>query len=226
SGDLDDWPFSTHDDAQAKGNFHAEAELVDAVVKFQPDWPAAERINGSARFVNDGFIVEGNAQLAGVAVQSLRAQLPHYGDGALSVRATTATDATALLALLRQSPLHAEHADSFDNLTVSGAATANFALDLPLGSDGGAPKLSGEVGLRDSNIADARWKLAFDNVSGTVRYDQDGFAARNLSVVREGRPGSLSLRAGTPHVRNGAHVFKAELDAVLAAADLLAQAPE
>lgn len=226
SGDLDDWPFSTRDDAQAKGSFHAEAELVDAVVKFQPDWPAAERINGSARFVNDGFIVEGSARLGAVEVQSLRAQLPHYGEGALSVRAASTSDAAALLALLRESPLHRANADSLDNLEMRGPVATTFALELPLGEGARAPRVAGSVELRGTTLADARWNLAFDHVRGNVRYDQDGFAARELSVVREGQPGKLSLRAGAPHVRSGGHVFEAELDAVLRAADLLAQAPE
>lgn len=225
SGDLGDWPFSTLENAQSKGIFHAEGDLVDAVVKFQPDWPAAERLNGKARFVNDGFVVEGSAQLAGVAVNGLRAELTHYGEAALSVRATTETDAGKMLALLRQSPLHKAHADSLDNLSASGAVAATFALDLPL-AGGGAPRIDGNVELRDATLADARWKLSFENVHGTVRYDQDGFAARDLAVVREGRPGRVSLRAGMPHVREGANAFEADLDAVLPVSDLLAQAPE
>src|SRR5690606_8947766 len=162
SGDLDDWPFSTRDNAQAKGHFHAEGTLVDAVVKFQPDWPAADHINGSAIFINDGFTVEGEAQLAGVPVQSLQARLPHYGESTLRVRARWASDASALLAMLRQSPLHAAHADSLDNLTVAGPVAATFALDLPLGSRAGEPKISGDVELDSATLADARWKLAFD----------------------------------------------------------------
>lgn len=226
SGDLDDWPFSALENAQSKGIFHAEGELVDAVVKFQPDWPAAERINAIARFVNDGFVVEGSAQLAGIAASGLRAELPHYGDAALSVRAKSDADAGRLLALLRRSPLHKEHADSLDNLSAGGKVAATFGLDLPLEGDHAPPRIDGTIELHDATLADARWKLAFEGVRGSVRYDQDGFAARDLAVVREGRPGSLSLRAGQSHVREAAHAFEAELDAVLPAADLLAQAPE
>ena len=46
AGDLDDWPFSSLHGHESRGLFRAEAQLVDAVVKFQPDWPAAEHLSG------------------------------------------------------------------------------------------------------------------------------------------------------------------------------------
>ena len=227
SGDLDDWPFSTLEQAQAKGVFHAEAELVDMVVKFQPDWPAAERVNGIARFHNDGFTVQGDAEILGVPATGLQVALPHYGQARLSVQARSATDGATLLALLRQSPLHAQQAESLDNLAVEGPVAATFALDLPLGEEvAGELRLGGEVALRGAKIAERRWNLAFDEVRGELRYDQDGFAADDLAIRREGRPGTLSVRAGDGHVRDGAQAFEASIDAVLPAADLLAQAPE
>jgi uncharacterized protein (TIGR02099 family) len=227
SGDLDDWPFSTLDGAQAKGVFHAEGELVDMLVKFQPDWPAAERLRGIARFRNDGFTVEGSAELLGVPATGLQAALPHYGQARLSVRANTEADASKLLALLRESPLHARHAESLDSLSLQGGAAATFALDLPLGDElRGGTRVEGHVDLQGASIADRRWNLAFEEVRGRLHYDQDGFSASELAVVRERRPGSLSLRAGDAHVRDGSHAFEAEIDAMLPAADLLGQAPE
>src|SRR5690606_24383030 len=47
-----------------------------------------------------------------------------------------------------------------------------------------------------------------------------------LSVVRAGRPGELSLRAGPGHVADASAAFEAELEATLGAADLLQQAPQ
>lgn len=226
SGDLDDWPFSARDGHQARGLFHAEGELVDTVVKFQPDWPAAENLDGLARFVNDGFTVRGRGAIAGVEVTALEAGLAHYGQAELTIRADTRGDAGRLLALLRQSPLHAAHADTLDNLSASGPVAAGFAMALPLQGTGHAPRISGDIELQGATLADARWKLAFDEVRGRARYDQAGFGTDGLQVQRDGRPGTLSLRAGDSHVRDAAHAFEAELDAVLPAADLLAQAPD
>src|SRR3546814_19780301 len=47
SGDLDDWPFRAGERGQAaKGLFEANGRLDGAVVKFQPDWPAADPLDG------------------------------------------------------------------------------------------------------------------------------------------------------------------------------------
>lgn len=227
SGDLDDWPFSSLDGRQAHGLFLAEGELQGAVVRFHPDWPEAANLDGLASFVNDGFTVKGRATIAGVPVTSLQAGIAHYANAALSVRARAQGDAAGFLALLRRSPLREDHADVFANLSAEGPASATFAMDLPLhdGADH-VPRIAGEVELHGARLADARWKLAFEGVQGRARYGHGGFAAERLAVRRDGRPGTLSLRAGAPYVREAGHVFEAEADAVLPAGDLLAHAPE
>ncbi|TDK26106.1 TIGR02099 family protein [Luteimonas aestuarii] len=227
SGELEDWPFSALEGAQAKGVFDARGELVDMVVKFQPDWPAAERLNGIARFHNDGFTVDGAAELSGVPATGLHAALPHYSRARLAIRATTDGEGAKVLSLLRASPLHAGHGEALDNLSVEGRIAATFAMDLPLDDDPRTvPAISGEVQLHGATLAEQRWKLAFNEVRGAVRYDQHGFSADSLAAVREEHPASVSLRAGDQHVRDGAHAFEADIDAMLPASDLLAQAPE
>src|SRR5690606_38309487 len=96
----------------------------------------------------------------------------------------------------------------------------------PLGEGGGAPAIDGEVELGGVALADARWKIGFEQVRGQARYDRHGFSGNGLSAVREGRPGTLSLRAGRGHVRSAASAFEADMDAVLGAADLLQHAPQ
>src|SRR6478609_3988031 len=69
-----------------------------------------------------------------------------------------------------------------------------------------------------------RWDLAFDNVRGRATYGSGGFEADKLAVVRGGKPGRLSLRAGAyTHDHNQA--FEADLDASLSADDLVSRAP-
>ncbi|MCA0394157.1 MAG: TIGR02099 family protein [Proteobacteria bacterium] len=225
SGDLDAWPFSSVDGHQAQGLFQAEAQLVDAVVKFQPDWPAADHLNGDVVFVNDGFSVKGRAAIAGVGVPTLEARLDHYHHATLSVDARAEGDAARLLALLRASPLREGIEDTLDSLSASGPVASTFALVLPL-EGGKPPTVAGAVELRSTKLADARWDVAFEQVRGQARYDRHGFAAERLAAVRDGAAGTLSLRAGAGHVRDAAQAFEAELDASLSAADLLKQAPD
>ncbi|HZW17245.1 MAG TPA: YhdP family protein, partial [Luteimonas sp.] len=223
SGDLDDWPF--HSDAH-KGLFEATGRLAGAVVRFQPDWPAAEHIDADVAFVGNGFTVKGRGTLADVAIPRLQAGIADFGEADLRIDADAKADAGKLLALLRASPLHDEHAETLDNLAASGPTTAGFSLDLPLHHDAPAPKISGRVELAGVNLAEKRWKLDFDEVRGAASYDHEGFSAGALRAVHLGQPGRLSLRAGKGHVREGGNAFEAEATAAFDAHELLDQAPD
>lgn len=220
SGDLDDWPFRDHD-----GLFHAAARIEQATVKFQPDWPAAQHLDADVDFIADGFSVRGRAaRLADVPVGAFDAGIERFGHAPLTVNATASADAGKLLALLRQSPLHKPYGETLDNLEASGRADARYALRLPPGAAGEAPQMHGTVALQDARLAEKRWDLRFDGVTGTARYDGGGFDADDLAVVHDGRPGRLALRAGAA-VRDPRQAFEARLDTRLAAAELLRRAP-
>jgi uncharacterized protein (TIGR02099 family) len=220
SGDLDDWPFIDHD-----GLFQADARISDATLKFQPDWPAVQHVDGNLSFVADGFTVSGKGTVAGVGIRHFDAGIPHFGKAELTVKAQGGGDAAQLLGLLRQSPLQKQYGETLDNLGARGLAAVTFDLDLPLHKDGGASKLGGTVALAGVKLSEQRWKLAFDDVRGRAEYGHGGFDADKLAVMRAGQPGKLSLRAGD-YTRDPKQAFEAELDAMLSARDLLDRAPE
>lgn len=220
SGDLDDWPFRDRN-----GLFEARARLDDAVIRFQPDWPAVDGLGADVAFIADGFTVQGQGRLAGVGMRQIRAGIDHYRDGSLTVQAQGAGDATRLLELLRQSPLQKEHADTLKNVAASGPAEVTFDMDMPL-RPGATTAIKGTVALKDAKLADPRWKLAFDQVNGTAEYARGGFRADALKVRHEGQPGTLSLRAGADFVRDQGNVFEGGLDAQMSAPELLDRAPE
>src|SRR5690606_17724320 len=74
-------------------------------------------------------------------------------------------------------------------------------------------------------LRDARFDLAFDGVRGRATYSGNGFAATDLRVRHEGRPGVLDLRAGG-HVQSAANVFEAALETNLDAEVLVRRAPD
>ena len=220
SGDLDDWPFRDHD-----GLFRADARLDGATLKFHQDWPAAEHLQGDVSFVADGFTVDGDATIAGVRIERLEAGIPRFGKAELSVRASGAGDASQLLDLLRNSPLQREHAETLANVGAKGPAKVGFDMRLPLHRGGGEPEFGGTVALADASLRERRWDLAFDQVSGNVRYARGGFAADRLAVRHDGQPGRLSLRAGG-FVRDQKQAFEADLEAMADADALLERAPD
>ncbi|WP_246109163.1 YhdP family protein [Vulcaniibacterium gelatinicum] len=219
SGDLDDWPFR-----DGTGLFRADARIADATLKFDAGWPAAERVEADVSFVADGFRVAGRGALAGVGIRRFEAGIERFGKAPLIVHAEGGGDAARLLALLRRSPLEQEYGDTLANLSASGAADVSFDLRLPLGTD--VPmRLGGTVDVRNASLRERRWNLAFDQVRGRAEYGQGGFVAEQLAVRHAGQPGRLTLRAGG-YVRDPAQGFEAELEASLAARDLLARAEQ
>lgn len=221
SGDLDDWPF-----VHNNGRFEALADIEGGVFKFQPDWPAMDHVAAQIGFIGNGFSIEGKGALAGVPVEAFKAGIPDFSEAELSVDARGAADASKLLALLRLSPLQQQYGETLTNLSASGAAKATYGLLLPM-HDGLAAKrrMKGTVLLQEAKLADKRWDLAFDRVSGKADFNEDGFSAEKLAVNHQGRPGLLSLRAGGG-VRDKAQAFEAELSGNLAAKELLDRAPE
>ncbi|MEZ0471969.1 YhdP family protein [Luteimonas salinilitoris] len=227
SGDLDDWPFRAEAGRPAPGLFQAEARLAGVEVKFQPDWPAVERLTGRVRFIADGFELRGAGAIADVAFSDLAAGVAHFGRAELGASARTRTDAAALLALLRGSPLQAMHGDAVAGLSVAGPVAATFAMTLPMhGSNRGRPRIDGGVELQGVRAREPEWGLVLDDVRGDARYDQEGFIAEGLRTLHEDRAGVLALRAGDGHVRDPTQAFEAELRTAIDAAQLLARAPD
>jgi uncharacterized protein (TIGR02099 family) len=220
SGDLDDWPFRDN-----TGLFEATGRIRDATIRFNEEWPVAQGLEADTRFTGVGFDVTGTGRLGEVAIRHIEAGIDDYRGGALTVKAEGGGDADQLLAVLKQSPLQKEHADTFANVRASGPADVGFGLALPL-VHGSGISIDGTVALKNAKLADPRWKLAFDSVNGKAVYSRGGFRAENLAVRHEGEPGRLSLRAGSEYVRDARHVFEAGLDASMGAAELIDRAED
>ncbi|HBK46445.1 MAG TPA: TIGR02099 family protein, partial [Xanthomonadaceae bacterium] len=220
SGDLDDWPFDDHD-----GRFEASGHIRNGAIRFQREWPQMEKVDADVTFIANGFEMHGSSSLAGVAVDRFEAGIADFKAAQLSVRANSRSDAATMLAMLRGSPLQRSYGDTLRNLAASGPAAATFDLLQPLHGDRGKGRLHGEVELDGVKLGDQRWDLAFDQVKGTARYSDDGFAADALSVAYHGRPGTLSLRAGDA-VRDPQQAFEAAFAASIDAKELFDRAPQ
>ncbi|MGO4550341.1 YhdP family protein [Lysobacter sp. 2RAF19] len=219
SGDLDDWPF-----LHQNGLFRADAELDDATVKFSPDWPATEHMYGPISFVGNGFSVEGKATIAGVDIPHIRAGIPDFSKSELYVQAQGSSDASKLVSLLQHSPLNKENGETLANIEASGPADVTFDMLLPLHSPHAVGRTKGTVELKGARLREKRWDLAFEDVRGKADYGDGGFAANALTVLHEGQPGTLGLRAGTAFVRDKAQAFEADMQVTMEAKALIDRA--
>ncbi len=220
TGDLEEWPFD-----QNNGRFEATGHIDNGNIRFQHDWPTMNKVDADIAFIGPGFELHGRGDLAGVAVNHFEAGIADFGQSDLYVKASTRSDASALLAMLKQSPLQKTYGDSLDALTAKGPAVVDFDLLQPLHHDAGPGRLQGSVELAGATLSDKRFDLSFDNMHGKARYSNDGFGAEQLAVRHLGQDGQLSLRAGG-FVKDPAQAFESELSASLDAGLLLDRAPE
>ncbi|PJJ96175.1 TIGR02099 family protein [Lysobacteraceae bacterium NML03-0222] len=221
SGDLDDWPFDRNN-----GRFEALADIENAQLRFQHDWPPIENGKLKASFIADGMLVEGSGALGGVRVEKISARIARFAGGTLEIDAQGQGDAAHFLGVLRQSPLNKTLADTLARVEAHGKTAASFALRQPLYVGGPATRIEGEVMLDGAVLGERELQLAFSEVRGKARYDQSGFRADELAVLHEGHRGHLALRAGASHVENAGHIFEANLRGRLSAETLLARAPQ
>lgn len=204
-GDLADWPF--HDRA---GRFIARGEIEGATLAYDEAWPAAEQIDAVATFVNDGMSVEASrANSMGVEVGEASATIEDFGPLVLELAAKGKGSGQDLLAFLRATPIGRRWQEQIQDVAVGGRGEVAMKLVLPI-HQVDALTLDGSVALAGAKIDHAGYGLHFGESSGTLRFDQTGFAARELQTTFRERKALLSVAVGG-HVSEPRYAFEASV---------------
>jgi len=204
-GDLDSWPF--HDDT---GRFEARAHVVDATLDYNPEWPRAEHIDAIANFIGNSMQIDaGSIDTKGVRVTEATASIADLGNSVLELSAKANGSGASLLAFLRDTPIGKRREDVLKDLSIGGKGEVALKLSLPV-KDTSKLVLDGRVELAGANLDDAAFNLHFVDASGSVRFNQTGFAAGPLAVQFRQRAAKLALAAGG-YVEDAKHVFEANL---------------
>ncbi len=183
SGDLDDWPFK-----HQEGRFEARG----AYPRRRDSFPARVAADGEGRcrrgVHRQRLRAAGRARWRAWPWIGSEAGIGDFAQGQLSVRAHTGSDASRLLAMLRQSPLHKSYGETLDNLVASGLTDTSFDLLLLLhGGTGG--HLKGQVALQGAKLADNAGTRPSTRSRARPATASDGFAAEGLSVRRQRQSG-------------------------------------
>lgn len=216
-GTLADWPF----DNQA-GRFVARAEVVDAALDYDPDWPAATGLHAFPAFINEGMEIDaiaGNSR--GVAIRRAHARISDLSGPVLELDAHGDGGGADLLAFLRASAIGAEFRESLAGLGVGGRGEVRLDMVLPL-SHPEAVRVDGQVRLSGSALEYRAQDLRFTGASGLVAFDQDGVRVDGMALQLEEHPARLSLRIGA-HADDPRNVFEAGLSGRFPASVLMAR---
>lgn len=215
-GDVLDWPFR-----HGEGRFEALAELDGARLRFHEDWPEGQAINGYARFINEGMEVELEGEVVGVTASQVRGGIPDFGDAVLGLEVQGTGTGSALLRLLRASPLREDYGDFLDHLELGGRGHLALTLTIPLEDHLGEPGVDGRVDIERMDLHDADWGLDFSAASGRVRFSEGGFSADELNVGFADSLAALSIAVGD-YTADGGNLVEASLRGRFSAAALTA----
>ena len=216
-GNVRDWPFR-----QGEGRFEALAELADAKLRYRNDWPLGHKVEGTARFINTAMELDLKGEVAGVAIAQARGGVPNFGDAVLQLDVHAAGTGSALLGVLRQSPLRETYGQYMRSLTLGGRGNVGLALHIPLEPHLGEPRVDGQVDIERMDMRDDTWDLDFSTASGRIRFSEHGFSADELNVGFGGSLGALSIAVGD-YTSGNQHLAEASLRGRFPASTLISQ---
>jgi uncharacterized protein (TIGR02099 family) len=137
------------------------------------------------------------AEVMGLSAQVRAGGIDDFKQAALSLVIAGDGSGKQLLELLRASPLQRRYGSQMAGLSVGGEGAVAVELFLPLKASRGKAQVNGSVDLRGADLRDARWRLAFDQASGRLRFNESGFAADGLSVRVDGEVAHLDVAVGS-----------------------------
>jgi len=191
-GDTADWPFRDN-----RGQFQALARFREASLDFDPHWPQAVDLAGTALFENAGLTV--NATQGSVLGNPLRralARISDLGDITLALSAEGAGQAPQLLDFVRKTPISKHFRDAIKPLRIGGSAGWSFTLVLPL-HDVHQFALDGTAQLRQVGVEAPEWQLAVRKINGPMQFNRGGISASGLTAEFRGTPATLTIAAGS-----------------------------
>lgn len=190
-GDTADWPFRDH-----QGRFAARAHFTDVTLAYSDEWPAAQGLSGTARFVDDGLSAEADAgSTLGNPLGRAVARIPDLNNAVLALAAQGEGRNPQLMDFIRRSPIGRPHADVLRGLKIGGSARWQFTLVLPV-HDVQSAVIEGQADLAAASLEQHSWQLAIRDIAGPLTFDRRGLDAPALKARFRGQPATLALAIG------------------------------
>ena len=214
-GDTRDWPFR-----DGQGQFQAAVKFREVDFDYDPKWPVADDLAGSALFENNALTARvDRGSVLGNPLRQAVARISDLGNITLALSAQGQGQAEQLFDFVQRSPISTHFRDAIRPLRFSGGAGWSFTLVLPL-RDVHELVLEGQAQLAQVALHAPQWQLAVDHIDGPLQFDRGGISASGLRARFRAVPGTLALAAGTD-TGSPQHLFQASFSGRFDAATLL-----
>ncbi len=141
-GNWADFPFD-----KGNGLFSVTSDVSNIGLRYAPDWPALEHLNGKLNFVGRKMTVDiDNAEMMNIPLSGVQGVIPYLGDAQPQILQVKSgdiqTDFNHALAFVHASPLQKTMGKMFDGVDMTGMMTLKLDLTVPL-KDPDNTKVSG-----------------------------------------------------------------------------------
>jgi uncharacterized protein (TIGR02099 family) len=187
-GSLADFPFDKNN-----GTFAVVANTKNVDLKFAPDWPLIENINGTVSFIGRAMTVDVTAaETMGIPLKRIHASIPYFGDAKPQVLTVNSTDDlqadfSKALQYVHASPLEEKIGKMFRDANVSGPISLKLQLVVPLANPD-KTTVDGTLAFSKATMNLIPWHLKLKQLNGEVHFTQDVTEAKNISGMLFDKP--------------------------------------
>ena len=183
-------------EAESDFSVTVRATVQDATVHYLDGWPSVERVTGTVHVadrrlvgsVSEGHFFDARLRPGRFVVADILAEDPVFEwDARIDGSSEDA------MRFLRESPLRRSFRSLVDNVDASGPASLALDLRLPIAS--GIPTLEGSIDVTGNTLSVPSLREGFSDVSGRVRFDQDGMGGEGVSGNYLGRAVSAKIES-------------------------------
>ena len=215
TGQLSDTSFLWRGEFKAFGSGRQSMQLagkvVDAEVRFQPNWPPVTDLTGTLLIDTDQISVWGDTgMISGMVVRDVSVEVDAAPDsGLLMVGGHFEGEGGSALGLLRESPIHELASGVLDDLQLTGSAEGHLDLQLNFRSPQSNLAVAVATELSDASVSSSVLSLTLDEVSGGLDFDlRDGFVSRDLKGMLFNQPLVAAIGRGESSLQSS-NLFEA-----------------
>jgi len=187
-GELDNFPFDDGD-----GLMLIEGRVRDAVVVYQPKWPSAQIIDADVMVENMRLYSDRSQVInAGNRIDNAILEIADFRDPHLTISALATGTMESLHDFSVNSPIGEMFGGQLEKVTVSGDASLNLDLNVPV-RDWESFTFLAKLQTTNSSLQFEGFNAPLREMSGIVVIERENISSESLGGVFLGQPISIQL---------------------------------
>jgi uncharacterized protein (TIGR02099 family) len=187
-GPLDAWPFDN-----GEGQLLIESAIRDAVIVYDPEWPAVEIAEAELIIENQSLRSTRNAATtAGNVVRNARIEIADFRNPFLVIKVPADGTMESFQRLTLESPINELLGRQLEKLTVSGAARVDLDLNMPI-RDAKNFTFLANLQVDDGSVQMEGFSAPVTGIEGAILIERDRVGSEALTGTFLGNPLAVKL---------------------------------